>query len=753
MPMRDAFAPVQSRFSGCPVILDRLARPFLVALPLVFAACGGESLTLPDEGEPANIEVLEGDGQSGRVGSVLAESLVVYVTDTRDRPVASAEVVFDFTEEGTGGAASPATTTTDADGRAAASLVLGTRVGQITGNASVPVPAGVTPVAATFTATALSDDANGITLVSGNDQVGIVGSTLELPLVVQVTDGFGNPIQGVTIEWSAAGGGTVSEVTTVTGPDGQASVGRTLGATAGQQTTLATATGLAGSPVTFIHTAIAGTATGVVKISGDGQSGTPGAVLPQPLVVQVLDATGNPIPNRAVTWVIGDGGGSVTPETSNTDAQGNASTQLTLGPGVGSNTVNAVVSGVGTATFTATATAGLPSASTSTVSASPTSVTVGGSSTITVTVRDASNNPVSGASVTVASSGTGNTITPASASSGANGVATFTFSSIVAEAKTITATAGGVTIADQAAITVGKTSSTIEITEEGADPSAVGVPIPVEFTVTGSGGTPTGTVVVTLSGGDETCQTTLSAGAGSCDLTPTAAGPAGSNNRRVITATYGGDAQFTGDTDTENHRVTPAPQPNQAPTAAFTAPTGCIAGQPCQFTDASTDSDGSIASRSWTFPDGTPATSTAANPSVTFATAGTKTVTLTVTDDDDATNTVSHDVSVGPAPPSNTPPNAVDNLYLSASDQILSITEPSQGVLANDTDDGRPAGLVARNASDPANGTVVLNTDGTFTYTPDGFNMGSDTFTYEAYDGELSSTATVTITFTGLRLE
>ena len=491
----------------------------------------------------------------------------------------------------------------------------------------------------------------------------------------------------------------------------------------------------------------------VQKVSGDGQAGPPSSELPNPLVVRVLDSQGNPVAGRAVTWVIGDGGDSVAPVETRTDAQGNASTQWTLGPGIGSNTVNAVVSGVGTATFRATATFDPPSGSNSEVIASPTTVTVGASSTITVTVRDASNIPVSGASVVVNSSGSGNTVTPASASSGANGVATFTFTSTVAEAKAITATAGGVAITDQATITVTRTSSTIEITEEGTDPSAVGVPIPVEFTVTGSGGTPTGEVVVTLSGGDESCRTTLVDGAGSCSVTPTAPGPDGSNNRRVITATYAGDARFSGDTDTENHRVTPAPQPNQAPTAAFTAPTGCIAGQPCQFTDASTDSDGTIASRAWTFPDGTPATSAAANPSVTFATAGTKSVTLMVTDDDGATNTVAHDVSVGPAPPSNTPPTAVDNLYLSASDQILSITEPSQGVLANDTDDGRPAGLIARNASDPANGTVVLGSDGTFTYTPDGFNMGSDSFTYEAFDGELSSTATVTITFTGLRLE
>jgi PKD repeat protein len=72
---------------------------------------------------------------------------------------------------------------------------------------------------------------------------------------------------------------------------------------------------------------------------------------------------------------------------------------------------------------------------------------------------------------------------------------------------------------------------------------------------------------------------------------------------------------------------------NEAPTADFTY--NCT-DLDCSFTDTSTDSDGTVTGWSWTFGDG--ASSTQQNPSPSYATAGTYTVNLTVTDNVGATD-------------------------------------------------------------------------------------------------------------------
>lgn len=94
--------------------------------------------------------------------------------------------------------------------------------------------------------------------------------------------------------------------------------------------------------------------------------------------------------------------------------------------------------------------------------------------------------------------------------------------------------------------------------------------------------------------------------------------------------------------------------------------------------------------------------------------------------------------------PVNDAPAAENDAY--STDEEIALTVPSPGVLANDAD---PEGssLTAAVSTPPGHGTLILNPDGSFTYTPDENYAGTDSFTYTASDGTTDSNeATVTIT-------
>lgn len=130
---------------------------------------------------------------------------------------------------------------------------------------------------------------------------------------------------------------------------------------------------------------------------------------------------------------------------------------------------------------------------------------------------------------------------------------------------------------------------------------------------------------------------------------------------------WAGSTDFTGDIDEvaiysdvlaadavlQHYRIgTGAGASNLPPTASFTtSATGLTVAVDAR---ASTDPDGTIASYAWTFGDG--ATASGATASRSYATAGTYTVTLRVTDDDGATATTTRQVTVAATPPPPPPP-------------------------------------------------------------------------------------------------
>lgn len=88
---------------------------------------------------------------------------------------------------------------------------------------------------------------------------------------------------------------------------------------------------------------------------GDTQAGAIGQTLPDSLVVRVVDAAGRPEHGVRVEWQVVEGGGSVNPRSSVTDAAGYARTIWTLGTSSGQHRVVAMASGGRSLSFLAQA--------------------------------------------------------------------------------------------------------------------------------------------------------------------------------------------------------------------------------------------------------------------------------------------------------------------------------------------------------------------------------------------------------------
>jgi hypothetical protein len=96
-------------------------------------------------------------------------------------------------------------------------------------------------------------------------------------------------------------------------------------------------------------------AASVTGIAGDNQSAARGTLLPFPLSFTALGANGQPIQGVSVSWsVTPSGAATFSAPTSQTDVNGVASTNVTLGSTLGSVTIQAAVTGVAPVVYHAT---------------------------------------------------------------------------------------------------------------------------------------------------------------------------------------------------------------------------------------------------------------------------------------------------------------------------------------------------------------------------------------------------------------
>lgn len=372
--------------------------------------------------------VVSGDGQSGSAGTALPSPLIVRASDANGHPVPTANV--DLSVTAGGGSLSAASQSTGGDGQIqGVTWTLGLTAGAVQQVAATVT--GTAPV--TFAATATPGTAAQIARNAGDGQSATVGSAVAIDPAVVVRDQFGNPVGGVAVTFTvAAGGGSVTGGNATTDAAGVAAVTSwTLGTVAGtaNNTLQATAVGLAGSPLPFTATAVAGPAASVAVHLGDNQTGSAGAALPVDPAVIVRDAFANPTPGAVVTFAVTAGGGALTGPVDTTGSNGIAIVGDWILGAEGANQLAATVTGAGISgnpvTFSATATGGDFPWSVAVAQGDGQTGLVGFAVNVApaVVVRDATGAPVSGVRVDFTVTGGGGSVTGASVMTGTDGVA------------------------------------------------------------------------------------------------------------------------------------------------------------------------------------------------------------------------------------------------------------------------------------------------------------------------------------------
>jgi hypothetical protein len=304
---------------------------------------------------PATIGLLAGAGQHAPAGRALPQDVVVRVMGRRGLPVSGALVAFRLTDAD--GAVDPVSALTDADGRARTSWTLGALPGSQSLIATVPqldstlvVTAESDPVAANTRAIAIVDRASGA-----------AGRALGDVMQLRVTDTVGHVFSDVPVSWHALDG-AVEPLAARTDSAGIARARWTLGPRAGTQRLRAQVGtphgGAAIAPVTITATALAGAAARIVVASGDRQRGTVGAPLRRPIVVRVLDETGNGVTDAALVASVS--AGTLIDTVARTDSSGSATLLWTLGRSTGSQTLHLRTNGSKPLDVVAQASAGAP---------------------------------------------------------------------------------------------------------------------------------------------------------------------------------------------------------------------------------------------------------------------------------------------------------------------------------------------------------------------------------------------------------
>jgi hypothetical protein len=268
-------------------------------------------------GPAAKISVVSGSGQSTATGTAFIAPLVVLVQDSKGNPVAQGTpVTYTLAPNPTTapsgyfpGPVSQQTNLTNASGQATSSTVT---ANSITGGWTAVAGINSGKVTVNFLMNNVAQGAGGtLSVTSGGGQSAPVGTAFAAPVVVTVHDGSGNPVQGVTVNFTTMAakngadgsfaGATAHSATATTNSAGQATSPAFTANTVSGPWAVGAATS-ASLSTTAPETNTAGPAAHFAIVQGSGQSAHLATYFSKRLEAKVVDANGNGVPGQPVTF-------------------------------------------------------------------------------------------------------------------------------------------------------------------------------------------------------------------------------------------------------------------------------------------------------------------------------------------------------------------------------------------------------------------------------------------------------------------
>jgi hypothetical protein len=286
-----------------------------------------------------------GNNQTGNAGTTLPVAITVVASNPyTGSPVPGVTVT--FSDGGKNGTFGNPTAITDSNGQASSTYKLPNLPQTVTITVTSPGY-----VSATFTEQDTVGPVAVMSVVSGSKQIGTVGTTLPLPLVIKAKDAAGNLVPGASVSFTDGSGGTFTPNPAITGSNGQATATYTLPTVAKSYTVTAS---VGSVNVKCSEQANPGAATALNIIQGNNQTAHVNTTLPQALIVSVTDKYGNGIAGLTVTFTDNGAGGIFSTTTPVTNKSGQATVTYTTPPQTGTVTITASYSTLTPAVFTET---------------------------------------------------------------------------------------------------------------------------------------------------------------------------------------------------------------------------------------------------------------------------------------------------------------------------------------------------------------------------------------------------------------